>query len=70
MRNFSKNVAINAIYSHHVLIHTLAVSLLEARNKVTIYVSAGIFKDLNPIFSIGDNLPEFRVSGLGKDNSG
>ena len=57
-----KNIAILEIYSHHVFVHTLASSLLVAGNQVTVYVSARIFKDLEPMFLLNDVKPKFCVS--------
>jgi hypothetical protein len=57
-----KEIAIIEIYSHHVFVHTLASTLLVSGHKVTVYVSARIFRDLEPMFLPGDVKPNFCVS--------
>jgi hypothetical protein len=58
----SRRIAIIEIYSHHVFVHTLAASLLASGHKVTVYVSHRIFKDLAPMFTVGEIKPTFCVS--------
>lgn len=57
-----KKIAIIEIYSHHVFVHTLASALLASGHEVTVYVSARIFKDLDPMFLPHDLKPNFCVS--------
>lgn len=57
-----KKIAIIEIYSHHVFVHTLSSSLLASGYDVTVYVSARIFKDLEPMFLPGEIKPNFCVS--------
>ena len=57
-----KKIAIIEIYSHHVFVHTLASALLASGHDVTVYVSARIFRDLDPMFLPDDRKPNYCVS--------
>jgi len=57
-----KKIAIIEIYSHHVFVHTIASTLLASGHDVTVYVSARIFRDLEPMFLPDDLKPNFCVS--------
>ncbi len=57
-----KDIAVIELYSHHVFVHTLAASLLASGHKVTVYVSMRIFRDLEPMFLVGETKPKFCVS--------
>ena len=61
-----KDIAVIEIYSHHVFVHTLAASLLASGHKVTVYVSTRIFRDLEPMFLVGETTPNFAYRELRK----
>jgi hypothetical protein len=66
IRKLRANIAILEIYSHHVFVHTIASSLILAGHNVTIYVSARIYKDLEPMFPDTDQNLKFCVSANGE----
>jgi len=66
IRKLRANIAILEIYSHHVFVHTIASSLILAGHNVTVYVSARIYKDLEPMFLDAEQSLKFCVSANGE----